>query len=61
MTEVEVLLEELVELESESVEVAKEKKQATEMRERALERFGETRKGKRKLKEEDQEEEHWSG
>ena len=55
MTEVEVLLEELVELESESEKVAeqqneaknaaaKEKKQATEMRQRALERFGETRK-----------------
>lgn len=56
MTEVEVLLEELVELESESEKVAeqqdeakkaaaaKEKKQATEMRERALERLGETRK-----------------
>ncbi|KAK2546700.1 hypothetical protein P5673_033686 [Acropora cervicornis] len=56
MTEVEVLLEELVDLESESEKVAeqqneakkaaaaKEKKQATEMRQRALERFGETRK-----------------
>ena len=56
MTEVEVLLEELVELEAESEKtaeqqdeakkaaVAKEKKQATEMRDRALERFGETRK-----------------
>ena len=56
MTEVEVLLEELVELESKSEKVAeqqneekkaaaeKEKKQATEMRQRALERFGKTRK-----------------
>ena len=56
MTEVEVLLEELVDLESESEKVAeqqnetkkataaKEKKQATEMRQRALERFDETRK-----------------
>lgn len=83
MTEVEVLLEELVELESESEKVAeqqdeakkavatKEKKQATEMRERAfwrgLVRQGRDkmrqrkRRGKRKLKEEDQEEKHWSG
>ena len=56
MTELEGLLEELVELESASEKIAEqqndakkaaaeeEKKQATEMRQRALERFGETRK-----------------
>ena len=70
MTEVEILLEELVELESESEKVAeqqdeakkaaaaaaKEKKQATEMRDRALERFGETRKRQNKSEKDDKDE-----
>lgn len=56
LTEVEILLEELVEMENESEKkaeqegdghkkaVAEEKKKATELRERALERFSQTRK-----------------
>ena len=55
LTEVEILVEELVEMETEAEKIAEqkdeakkavatEKKKATEMRERALERFGQTRK-----------------